>query len=172
MRTISLRKAAAEDALLIAGWYNDSDNIKYMSTVVRERKHTPASVKRDIENSDPGFERLFMVEADGEVIGHCGIDDIDIHDQRAEIFFLIGVADARGKGIGKEIGRLLLEHAFGEMGLNSLYATAAVENEPSIRILEHLGFKRIGVRRQYNKIGEKFVDEILFDMLKDEYLHA
>lgn len=172
MRTITLREVVASDAEFIARWYNDSENIRYMSTVVRARKHTVASVKKDIETSDPGFERLFMVEADGEIIGHCGIDDIDSHDQRAEIFFLIGIEDARGKGIGKEIGRLLLENAFRKMDLNSLYATAAVENEASIRILEHLGFKRIGIRREYNKIGDKFVDEVLFDMLKEEYLKA
>ena len=167
--TITLQKAQIRDAPLLATWFNDRNNIKYMSTVVRCKKHTQKGIEQDLRESDPSFERLFMVLLGKKLIGHAGIDDIDLHDQRAEIFFLIGDAKEQGKGYSKEILTLLLNYAFTKMHLNSLFATATIENIPSQRVLEKSGFKKIGIRRQFNYINGKFVDEVLYDMVKKEY---
>jgi diamine N-acetyltransferase len=169
---IHLRNVEPHDAKFIAQWFSDEEIAKYMSTVVRNRKHTPESVMYDILNSDSTYERLFMVYADNEKypIGHAGIDDIDTYDRRGEIFFLIGNKDYLGKGIGKLIVKELQEYGFRILRLHSLFATAAVENYASVKILESCGFTRIGIRRGYNRVGSRYMDEVLFDMLGEDYL--
>ncbi|MBN2567554.1 GNAT family N-acetyltransferase [Candidatus Woesearchaeota archaeon] len=170
-RQLSLRPVEPADAPLLARWFNDYENIKWMSTFVRCRKHTTEELRQDIVSSDPSSERLFMVydEWGIEPIGHAGIDGIDQHDRRAEIFFLIGDRANQGKGYGRMILRLLIEQAFDAMGLNSLFATAAVENHASVRLLESGGFRRIGIRREFNLVDGAFVDEVFLDMTRKDY---
>jgi diamine N-acetyltransferase len=169
---VFLRKVMLADAGLIAGWFNDTENVKYMSTYVRCNKHSKETVEEEISVSNERYEHLFMVclAGNGRPIGTAGIDDIDPYDNRGEIFFLIGEKDEKGKGHGKTIVRLLLDYAFKELGMNSLFATAAVKNEPSIALLNKSGFTKIGVRREYNNIDGVYVDEVFFDMTADEYL--
>jgi len=168
---ITLRKVQQKDAPLLVQWVNDRQNIQYMSTLIRCKKHTLQSIQQEIRQADPSYERLFMVLCKGkrQPIGHAGIDDIDTHDRRAEIFFLIGDKEEQGKGYSKDILMKLLDYAFTKMRLNSLFATATIRNIPSQKALERAGFKRIGIRREYNNIGGKFMDEILYDMTAKEY---
>ena len=172
VRRVALRKAVPEDAPLIASWYSDPEVAKYMSHVVRCRTYTPESVEKELGESDPDYERLFTVclAESGEPIGQAGIDDIVMEDSRAEVFFLIGEKDEWGKGYGREIVEMLAEYAFEEMGLNSLFATAAVDNPASISCLERAGFCRIGVRREFNNIGGRYIDEVFLDLTRSDYL--
>lgn len=172
MAKIFLRPVRLADAPLIARWFNDWENVKYMSTLVRCQKHTPATIRKSIREIDPGFERLFIVEneKESEPIGHAGIDNIDFRDKRGEIFFLIGEKKEKGKGYGREIIRQLLDYAFHKLKLNSLLATVTIKNLPAQKVLEKAGFKRVGIRREFNYINRKFLDEIFYDILRKDYL--
>jgi RimJ/RimL family protein N-acetyltransferase len=173
-KEIFLRRVEAKDAFILSEWFNDSENVKYMSTVIRCKYHTRESIESEIKNSDDNYERLFMACVKGhEVpIGHAGIDDIDSNDKRGEIFFLIGDMDEQGKGYGKIIVRLLLDYAFNELCLNTLSATATLENTPSIIILAKCGFRQGGLRRQYHRLDGRYLDEILFDITRNDYESA
>jgi len=137
---LSLRKVRVNDAPLIAKWYKDKNNVKYMSTVVRCMKNTPLSLRKEIKESDSNYERMFMVLKKGkkQPIGQAGIDELNLYDKRGEIFFLIGDKEEQGKGYGKEILKLLLKEAFEKLKLHSLFATATVNNLPSIKTLEEI----------------------------------
>lgn len=177
MQKIFLRPVEKKDSSLVADWFNDSDNIGFMSTVVRNTKHTAESVWDDImmmREMDPDYEHLFMVclEGEDEPIGHAGIDEIDMDDKRGEIFFVIGKKDCKGKGYGSAIVDLLLDYAFNKLGFNTVFATVCVENIPAMKTTERAGFKRIGIRREYNNIGGRFVDEIFYDLTRKEYLES
>ncbi len=181
-----LREVKFTDAELIANWCNDKENIKYMSTLVRCKVHSKENIEKEINNIDPNYERLFMIclkckenekgkegeESKEFPIGHAGIDDLDFDDLRGEIFLMIGEKGEHSKGYGLETVKLLLNYGFNKLGLNSIFATVAVENKPSLRLLEKAGFKQVGIRREYNKINGRFVDEVFFDIIKTDYLSS
>ncbi len=152
-------------------WFKDKENIKHMSPVIRSFNHTLKSIKQDIKTSDPFFERLFMVYLKGkkDPIGHAGIDDLDFDDKRGEIFFLIGDKTQHGKGYGTQIVNSLLDYGFNKLHFHSIFATAFITNIASQKILEKTGFKKIGVRRSYNHINGKFIDEVFYDITVDDY---
>jgi diamine N-acetyltransferase len=102
-------------------------------------------------------------------IGHAGIDDLDFDDKRGEIFFLIGDRKEQGKGYGKEIVKLLLKYGFKQLHFHSIFASAVIVNISSQKILERSGFRKIGVRRGYNLINGKFLDEVFYDITIDDY---
>jgi len=166
---ISLRKVNTEDASLLVKWFNDKENVKYMNTVIRCKDHSLQSVSDEIDDIDEEYERLFIIESGGKPIGHAGIDDIDNNDKRGEIFFLIGEGEFKGKGYGKEIVRLLLDHGFNKLKLNSIIASAVVDNKKSIKILLDCRFKQRGIGREYNFIDGKFLDEVFFDITLKDY---
>lgn len=167
---ITLRNTTKEDADLMVNWFNDKDHIKYMSTYVRCIHHTKQSIIDDIE--EPEGEILLTIMADDVPIGHGGFDHIDEHDGTGEIYFLIGDHRYKGQGLGKEIVRELLKLGFTKYKLHNILATVAVENMPSLKCLESNGFKRIGIRREMNDISGRRVDEILMDILPEDFEEA
>lgn len=171
MNRVFLRRVKVQDAPLLVRWLNDKRNTRYMSPIIRCHRHTLRSVRKEIKSLDPFYERLFMVYVRGQEkpIGHAGVDDIFFEDKRGEIFFLIGDRENWGKGYGKEIVDALLWYGFKRLHLNGLFATAAVDNIASIKILKKAGFKKIGIRREYNYINGRFVDEVLFDLTYRDY---
>ena len=152
-------------------WFKDKENVKYMSSIIRCEKHTLKGIKNDIKINDLGFQRLFMVylKRKKDPIGHAGIDDFDFDDKRGEIFFLIGDKKEHGRGYGKEIVNLLLDYGFKKLHFNSIFASSVITNISSQKILEASGFKKIGIRRGYNLINDKFLDEVFYDITIDDY---
>jgi len=165
---MKLKKVELEDASFISSLFNDKDNVKYMSTLVRCGDNSIEAVSQDIEDIEEEFEQLFIVLDDEVKIGHCGIDDIDMHDKRGEIFFVVD-KKFQGKGYGKEIVKLLLNYAFDNLKLNSLFASVTIKNLVAVKAIEDNGFKKIGIRRQFNNIDGEFVDELFFDITKDNF---
>ncbi len=170
-RRVTLRKVTVRDAHLLTRWLNDKHIVGSMNPILRCDHHTVQELQRDIKTCNPHEELWFMVHIPGkkEPIGHGGIDDIDFHDKRGEIFFFIGDKKEWGKGYGTETAHALVDYAFKKLRLHSLFASAMVTNISSQRVLQKIGFRKIGIRRGYNCIGKKFVDEILYDLTADEH---
>lgn len=168
---VVLRKVEPNDAALLLKWYTDFETTKFMSTSLRCQKYTLENIQKDILSNDPDLEHAFMICTGNkpQPIGLAGIDGIDIDDQRGEIYFLIGDKEERGKGLSKKIIRQILEYAFNELKLNSVLANATIENKPSVRALESSGFRKVGVMKEYNLIGGKFLDEAFFNMTYQDY---
>ena len=62
----------------------------------------------------------WVVEHEGRLLGEIRLDDLDEHDRRARL--AVGLFDPTklGKGLGREAIRLVLKHAFGELGLHRI----------------------------------------------------
>jgi RimJ/RimL family protein N-acetyltransferase len=106
----------------------------------------------------------------GKPIGFLSIYDQDPVNNGAEISFLIGENELRGKGLGKEIAKIGVSICFDELKLNRVVASATVENVRSVKALEAVGFKRVGLLREYQIVDGKKYDEHLLEMLRDDYL--
>jgi RimJ/RimL family protein N-acetyltransferase len=105
---------------------------------------------------------------DNEVVGTVSLKNISHSMNYAEIGY--GVAEAHhGKGIATSAVKLLVEKAFSGTALRKLMALVHVENRPSCRVLEKLGFRREGLLREHYIIADQPVDEVLYGLLKHEW---
>ena len=113
------------------------------------------------------YERATM-----RVIGHTGLLDVDRRHRNAEFDILIGETDCRGKGYGSEATRLVLEYAFAQLRLESVYLRVLAFNEPGIRAYRKAGFREAGRLRDHWFVGGRHWDMVYMDCLSSEYRAA
>ena len=155
---------------LLAKWFNDTELTRYMDAP--GQKCTDESLIESFLLDQEDFDLIVCEKESSREIGFCSIYNINLSNQSAEISYLIGEKQFRGKGYGKEIIWLLQDIAFKKIGLNSISASVTEQNTRSLRVFEKTGFKRVGIRRQYHIIGDEKFDEVLFEMLREDYMKA
>ncbi len=76
----------------------------------------------------------------------------------------------QGQGIGRAAVSRLCDHAFRESRMERLFALIHHANDRSCRLAAALGFQREGVLRQHYLIQGKRVDEVVWGILRNEWL--
>lgn len=101
--------------------------------------------------ADEGYQYYFT-DLDGEHIGFVGIQP---HEDEGYLFLskLYLLADARGNGFGRQQLDFVKQRA-AELGFDKIRLTCARDNEASVGIYKHVGFKVIDVVD--NDVGDGF----------------
>ena len=118
---------------------------------------------------EEGVLAAFAVEHDGEVVGLAEIWEEPEPDYRhAGIDLFLGAA-SQGRGLGADTVRTLARHLIRDRGHHRVTIDPAAENERAIRCYERVGFKRVGILRQYERLADgRRRDGLLLDLLADE----
>jgi RimJ/RimL family protein N-acetyltransferase len=93
--------------------------------------------------SDPDELTFLITLPNDTVLGACSISRSAENDAH-EIGYWLGVPHW-GKGFATEATRAMIDHAFTDLGLHVLTASARVTNPASRRIIEKCGFQWTGV---------------------------
>lgn len=102
-------------------------------------------------------------------IGTTDLFEIEQRYRTCRFGILIGEADARGKGYGTEVTRLMLDYAFTALSMHNVMLTVIEYNPAGVRAYEKAGFREFGRRRQAEKFNGIFYDEIFMDCLATEF---
>jgi RimJ/RimL family protein N-acetyltransferase len=118
-------------------------------------------------------DQWFTIYArDGEDFQPIGITDlfnIDYRFRVGQFGMLIGEASGRGRGLGTEVVRLMLDFAFTALGLNNVMLTVSEYNLAGRRAYEKAGFKEFGRRRQADNLNGVVYDEVYMDCIASEF---
>ena len=140
---LRLRLLVADDAAFIHALVNDPDWLRYIGD---RNVRTLDDARGYIANGPAAmFARhghaLFAVERrdDGAPIGICGILKRDYLDA-PDIGFAYLPA-YRAQGYAREAAEATLAWGLATHGIRRMLATTALDNEPSVRLLEKLGFR-------------------------------
>ena len=130
-------------------------------------------LKQYLENAQQDiFEakqlRLVIVFSEtNEKIGLIDLFEFDAKNSRAGIGIIIS-ENYRNQGIGKETLQLISNYVFTHLNLHQLFANITTNNEASLLLFSNFGFQKIGIKKDWNKINGTFVDEALFQLLKNQ----
>lgn len=106
----------------------------------------------------------------GETVGHGEIVALDRWNCSAIMArILVGPQEMRGKGIGEQIVRALLQVAFQELSLHRVALHVFTFNTSAIRCYERVGFKQEGVLREARRHGEGYWDVCVMSILEQEW---
>ena len=134
-----LRPPRLEDAKTIAALVNDRRIAENTSRIPHPYAVADAHAFLTAVNASDR-DTVFLITLRGAVIGCCGIEQRD----GLEIGYWLGVP-FWGHGYATEAARAVIDHAFGDLGCDTLQAGARVSNPASRRVLEKCGFQWTGV---------------------------
>ena len=127
-------------------------------------------IEDDLRGS--GSPVLLVVEIDGQVAG--GIQYEEENDpmyRHAGIDIYLG-RRFQGRGAGSEAVGLLARFLFEQRGHHRITIDPAAANGQAIRSYAKVGFRPVGVMRQYERGSDgRFHDGLLMDLLRDELAH-
>jgi len=149
-----LRAVLAEPS--VSRWWGEPDPV----TVIEE----------DLRGT--GSSVLLVVEIDGQVAG--GIQYEEENDpmyRHAGIDIYLG-RRFQGRGAGSEAVALLAGFLFEQRGHHRITIDPAAANGQAIRSYTKVGFRPVGVMRQYERGSDgHFHDGLLMDLLRGELTH-
>ena len=166
---IYLSPVSVEDAEKYVEWFCDfktTDGIGKSSsimTVESEREW----LENTLKNNDLNFA-IVDIEND-ELIGNCGIMNINQINRSAEVGIFIGDENKRSNGYGTESLRLLLDYGFNYLNLNNIHLGVKAFNERAIACYKKVGFKEYGRRREAYFLNGKYYDHVFMDILAREF---
>jgi len=152
-------------------WLNDSETTIYLS-VFHEiiARHREKELLDKLIRTENGNYVLAIVEkATDKLLGNCGLLNVDHINRNAEFGVFIGDKEQRGKGIGEEATRLILDFGFNAINLNHIWLRVFTFNKNAIGLYQKIGFKKIGIKRESRIIGKNKVDEMLMDILPSDF---
>ncbi len=147
--SVRLRPLAPADRARVFGWYSDPDLV---SPFDRYSVDTFEGFVRAVESapSDPSsLAPRFAIERqpDGTVVGVVGHYRAHPVLETIDVWYVLGDPEARGRGFGRAAVGQLVSQLFATESVERIGATCDVENVPSYRLLEGLGFRWEGTLR-------------------------
>jgi len=139
-KKFSLRPLCLDDADRMLEWMRDPDITKYLQ--IGGPNTSKKSVEAFIRNSADECTNLHraIVNQDGEYMGTISLKHID--EDKGEAEYAISMhKSALGSGAAAQASKLLMEVAFGQIGLKRVYLNVLSVNQRAVKFYEKFGFQ-------------------------------
>jgi aminoglycoside 6'-N-acetyltransferase len=114
-----------------------------------------------------------IAEVDGRPMGVLLYDEENHPDYRRAGVDIALHPDLHGRGFGQEALRLIVDHLIGVRGHHRITIDPAAANTRAIRCYERVGFRPVGIMRQYERDpAGGWRDGLLMDLLAEEWKPA
>lgn len=131
------------------------------------RYHTREYLAADRGPAEPGTYS-WAVEHDRHCVGSAGLR-VDAGQHRATYTVGLFVAALRGRGLGREVTRLVVAWGFGGLGLHRIELEVLAGNTRAVNCYLACGFRQEGVRREAELYPDGWKDFLLMGLLRSEY---
>jgi len=131
------------------------------------RHHTREHLIAARRPPEPGAY-TWAVEYDSHCIGSAGLR-VDANQHGATYTVGLFVAALRGQGLGREVTRLVLSWAFGQLGLHRIQLEVLATSSRAINSYLACGFRQEGIRREAELYPDGWKDFVLMGVLQSEY---
>jgi aminoglycoside 6'-N-acetyltransferase len=108
----------------------------------------------------------FAIDVEGEVAGMVQFEEEADPDYRSAAIDIFLTTRRQSRGLGRDTVRTLARYLIGERGHHRLTMDPAVENERAIRCYASVGFRPVGVMRQYERVADGgYRDALLMELI-------
>jgi len=168
---VYLRPIEPSDAPAMQPWMNDREVARHLRAV---RPFTEAMERAFIDRLSQGDDvSLAIVTRAGErFIGTAGLMMVNWRERSAMFGISIGDKSYWNRGIGTEVTRMIVAHAFDDMNLHRVWLDVHATNPRGIRAYEKAGFTREGVQREAHWSEGAYCDVVVMSILAAEWRAA
>lgn len=153
-----LRPATPADAEALTAILADPEVARWWGRYDAER------VRAELVNGAGSV--VYVIEADDQVVGSVQYFEEPAPDYRHASIDLFLHPGWQGKGLGTDAVRTIARHLVHDRGHHRLAIDPAVDNERAIRAYQRVGFRPVGVMRQYERgASGDWHDCLLMDLL-------
>ncbi|MEU8085957.1 GNAT family N-acetyltransferase [Micromonospora sp. NPDC049101] len=167
-QVVTLRRLAPDDADLMYRLHSRPEVVANQAPPVPP---TREAIERRCRLAESGWltgdiARLLITDAaSGEPVGSCGLSYADVAAGEASVGYAL-LPDWRGRGYATRAVRLLVDWAFGPVGVARLTAGTVPDNTASHRVLERVGFRREALQRgRLPGLAGARLDDLTFALL-------
>jgi aminoglycoside 6'-N-acetyltransferase len=118
---------------------------------------------------DADIEDMLPIEVAGEIVGGIQYDEVTDPDYRSANIDVFIDPGRHGEGIGTDAVRTLARWLIDERGHHRLTIDPAADNERAIKCYTKVGFRPVGIMRNYERAGTgEWHDGLLMDLLAED----
>jgi RimJ/RimL family protein N-acetyltransferase len=166
---IYLRRLEATDLERTWAWINDPDVYLKIGSQIPVSK---TAQQKWFEEFDRSKEKIILAIClkEGNIhVGNVSLDNIENRHRTARLSIFVGDTAQRGRSIGTRSIKVLADYAFNFLNLNRIWCKATAGDDKIEQFYEGLGFKIEGIFRQHEFIEGRYVDKLIFGLLKNEF---
>jgi diamine N-acetyltransferase len=156
---------------LFERWFNDPSIARGLSLMFQpmtSEKERDWYASASSPDARAAHFTIYRVDQ-GLAIGNTALMEIDYANGTAQFGIAIGDAAAHGHGFGTETTRLMLQFAFVQLSLFTIYLEVYEWNMAGYRAYQKAGFREIGRRRGAFRLGRGRWDAIMMAAHVDEW---
>ena len=131
---VLLRAFKASDGKFLKQWLSNKEVSFFLEMGFRpyRDKEVRAFTKKAL-NSDSDIIFSVLKKESLEVIGNCGLYDIDFISKRGQLNIIIGDVKSHNNGYGTDTVKTLIKYGFHRLGLNSIQLGLHAENLKALK---------------------------------------
>lgn len=165
---IYLRPMTEADTDLIVAWRNKPSVKNYFIYQADFTREGHLHWLHEVVEKGYACQMMICDKAQDKPLGSVYIRDIDHIHHKGEYGIFIGEEAARGRGIGTQAAKLMLQYGFEVLGLHRIYLRALATNEQAVRSYEKAGFVREGYLHDDVCLHGKYEDIVWMAAVKKE----
>lgn len=169
-RTV-LRELDLADALDLFAFQSDPEVQRYNSAPMQDPAEAAALIDqlRADYAAHQAIHWAITLRGESRVLGLMGLVAWEKHHSRAEIGYDLR-RDHWGRGVATDAVRAILTFGFTKLNLHRVEAQTIADNHASVRLLQRLGFRLEGVRREHSREEDgTFHDSTVYGLLRPEF---
>lgn len=156
-----------DDAGRYCEWLNDMEVARTLT--LAHMNISLGSEREALERLSREHNYAIVLEDSDELIGNCGLTDVNHRDRACEIGVFIGNKGYWGQGYGPEAMKLLMGYAFDYLNMNTILLRVYSYNERAITAYRKIGFREVGTWRRAITLEGTEYDVVFMDMLAEEF---
>jgi len=169
---MKLKPLTREDCEVARHWRNEC--LATLRTPYFITEEMQSTFYDDVICSRNSPHRYWGISEDKTLIAMCGITDVAFENSIGEISLIVN-PDYKRKGYGEKAVDLLLNKAFNQMGLKTVFGEVYCSNESGVKFWSNVcdkyeGYKTLLLDRKFWE--GKFHDSIYFSINKENFSNA
>jgi [ribosomal protein S5]-alanine N-acetyltransferase len=173
---VVVREFTVDDVDAMYAYLSDEEAFLHVSWEPQTLDELRESVREEIEAARTvprlAYELAVTLRDTGEVVGQVTLK-MDtyipqIRQRTAELGYMMR-RDCWGRGLATEAARLVLDFAFGELGLHRVFAVVDDDHAASIRVLEKLGLRREARHAKDSFVRGEWLTTLIYAVLEEEW---